>query len=464
MIRLFKVSFPGNVVALVVSEAILIFSCYVLATYWALQVAVDVYLLDDGGLWAIGLLVVVILLGFYFYDLYDNYRIRSRILLFQQFCLVLGVAFLLQALLNYGRWNVLLLPRGTMMYGSLLALVVLPLWRILFTKAVWKALGSQRLLFLGSSEAVRQIIVRIFEQPELGLAVIGYLDNDPDAPEYLSGAPRLGAIAELDQIVAAQRPDTIVVGMTERRRNLPVERLLYLRFSGIRIEEAAITYEAIFRRVSTRDLRPSQLIFSAELGPRPGSIALQSVYSFLMGFIGVVVTLPVMAVVAVAVKLSSPGPVLFRQTRVGFDGVPFTVFKFRSMYQDAEARTGAIWATKDDPRITPWGRWLRNLRLDELPQLFNVLRGEMSIVGPRPERPEFVAVLQETIPYYRQRHCVKPGITGWAQINHKYGDSIEDTLIKLEYDLYYIKNLAVSLDAYIVFHTIKTMLLGRGAQ
>jgi exopolysaccharide biosynthesis polyprenyl glycosylphosphotransferase len=252
--------------------------------------------------------------------------------------------------------------------------------------------------------------------------------------------------------------------MQERRQNLPVDRLLELRFSGIHIEEAAITYEAVFHRVSTRDLRPSQLIFSTELGPRPGAIQLQSVYSFLIGVIGVVVTLPIMLVVALLVKLSSPGPVLFRQKRVGLDGVPFTLYKFRSMRQDAEAGTGAIWASKDDPRVTPLGRWLRKLRLDELPQLFNVLRGEMVLVGPRPERPEFVAVLQEKIPYYRQRHCVKPGITGWAQINHKYGDTIEDTLVKLEYDLYYIKNLAVSLDAFIVFHTVKTMLLGRGAQ
>jgi exopolysaccharide biosynthesis polyprenyl glycosylphosphotransferase len=464
VIRLFKVSIPSSAIALLVSEAILIFSCYVLATYWALDVAADVYLIDDGGLWAIGLTVVVILFGLYFYDLYENYRIRSRMLLVQQFCLVLGVSFLLQALLNYGRWNFLLLPKWTMMYGSLLTLVVVPSWRIVFTSMVWKALGSQRLLFLGSSEAVRQIIVRIFERPELGFAAIGYLDNDPDAPAYLSGAPRLGTIAHLDEVVATLRPDTIVVGMTERRLNLPVERLLHLRFSGIRIEEAALTYEAIFRRVSTRDLRPSQLIFSAELGPSPGSIALQSAYSLVIGLVGAILTLPIMIAVAILLKLTSPGPVLFRQTRVGYDGTTFTVFKFRSMYADAEARTGAIWATKDDPRITPLGRWLRKLRLDELPQLFNVLRGEMSIVGPRPERPEFVTVLQETIPYYRQRHCVKPGITGWAQINHKYGDTIEDSLIKLEYDLYYIKNLALSLDAYIVFHTVKTMLLGRGAQ
>jgi exopolysaccharide biosynthesis polyprenyl glycosylphosphotransferase len=177
-----------------------------------------------------------------------------------------------------------------------------------------------------------------------------------------------------------------------------------------------------------------------------------------------VVTLPVMLITATLVKLTSAGPVLFRQTRTGLNGAPFKLYKFRSMYQDAEAHTGAVWSKKDDPRVTPVGWWLRRLRLDELPQLFNVLRGEMSLVGPRPERPEFVHLLQEQIPYYSQRHCVKPGITGWAQINHKYTDSVNDAIVKLEYDLYYIKNLATSLDLYILFHTVKTMLLGRGAQ
>jgi exopolysaccharide biosynthesis polyprenyl glycosylphosphotransferase len=200
------------------------------------------------------------------------------------------------------------------------------------------------------------------------------------------------------------------------------------------------------------------------MGPRRGSVVLQSIYSPALALIGTVLALPVMLVAAIAVRLTSRGPVLFRQTRVGLDGEVFTLYKFRSMYVDAEARTGAVWATKNDPRVTWIGRWLRMLRIDELPQLWNVLRGEMSLVGPRPERPEFVKVLAEKIPYYRQRHCVKPGITGWAQINHKYGDTIEDTVTKLEYDLYYIKHLSVALDVYIIFHTLKTMLRLRGAQ
>ena len=165
-----------------------------------------------------------------------------------------------------------------------------------------------------------------------------------------------------------------------------------------------------------------------------------------------------------AVRLSSPGPILYRQTRVGLDGLPFTLYKFRSMRADAEAKTGAVWATKDDPRVTRVGRTIRKIRFDELPQLFNVIQGEMSIVGPRPERPEFVKELSEKIPYYRQRHGVRPGITGWAQINYKYGDTIEDTVCRWSSTSIHIKNMAVSLDIYIIFHTIKAMLLLRGSQ
>ena len=171
-----------------------------------------------------------------------------------------------------------------------------------------------------------------------------------------------------------------------------------------------------------------------------------------------------MLLVAFAVLVTSPGPVLFRQTRVGLNGKPFTIYKFRSMRVDAEAETGAVWAVKNDPRVTAIGKYLRILRLDELPQLLNVIRGEMSIVGPRPEHPEFVQTLSEVIPFYRQRHSVKPGITGWAQINYKYGETIEDAIVKLEFDLYYIKNLSLSLDMYIIFHTMKAMLVTQSGQ
>jgi exopolysaccharide biosynthesis polyprenyl glycosylphosphotransferase len=265
-------------------------------------------------------------------------------------------------------------------------------------------------------------------------------------------------------VVSDSKPSRIVVGLTDRRSLLPFNELLDLRFRGVAIEESARAYETAFARISLKELRPSDLVFSSDLGPRPLNLSLQSIYCWIIALTAVVLTLPLMALVAILVRITSPGPALFQQVRVGKDDHPFTLFKFRSMRNDAEAGTGAVWAQRNDPRVTPLGKWLRKLRLDELPQLFNVLKGEMSIVGPRPERPEFVQKLEAEIPFYRQRHCVKPGITGWAQINHKYGDTLEDTITKLEYDLYYIKNMAPALDFYIMFQTAKVMLLSRGAQ
>lgn len=463
MIRLFRVFIPTSVVALLASEIILTYTCYVIATFLMMDVAPEVFLIDDNGWLRIALVVGCLMLGIYFHDLYTQFRIRSRILLLQQMVVVVGVTFLTQALLVYLRLQDLILPTWVMIVGSGLTLVLLPAWRIFFSSVVMKAMGSERVLFLGTSSVSQEIVQYLTEHPETGLTALGYLDNIEPGTE-VGGAKVLGQIPDLETIVSQFRPDRIVVGMSERRQRLPVNQLLEMRLSGIHIEDALTTYESTFGRISTRELRPSQLIFSAELGPNPNRVMLQSLYSTTIALVAAVIALPIMLLVVIAVKLSSSGPALYRQQRVGKNDAPFMLYKFRSMYVDAEAKSGAVWAKKDDPRITPVGRWLRKLRLDELPQLFNVLRGEMSIVGPRPERPEFVAELERRIPYYRQRHCVKPGITGWAQINHKYGDTIEDTIIKLEYDLYYIKNLAPALDAFIIFQTAKVMLLSRGSQ
>jgi sugar transferase (PEP-CTERM system associated) len=463
MIRLFRVFIPASVVALLVSEVILTFTCYVVATFLVLDVDPEVFLFYDNGWLRITLVVTCLMVGIYFHDLYTQFRIRSRILLLQQVIVVVGVTFLTQALLVYLRLRELILPTWLMIVGSSLTLIFLPLWRIFFSSVVMKAMGSERVLFLGTSSVAQEIVQHLLEHPETGLLPIGYVDN-VDGETEIAGAKILGRICDLRTIVEQFRPDRIVVGMSERRDRLPVNELLEMRLSGIHIEDALSTFEATFGRISTNELRPSQLVFSTELGPNPTGVMLQSIYSMIIAVVATAIALPIMALVAVAVKLTSTGPVIFRQRRVGKNDVPFVLYKFRSMYANAEAQSGAVWAKKDDPRITPIGKWLRKLRLDELPQLFNVLKGDMSIVGPRPERPEFVKELEQRIPYYRQRHCVKPGITGWAQINHKYGDTIEDTIRKLEYDLYYIKNLAPALDAFIMFHTAKVMLLSRGSQ
>jgi len=459
LIRLFRVFIPASVVALLISEVLLVLACYVSGLY-IVHVDPAFYLFDENNFWKLGLLTGFIVLGIYFQDLYGSLRVRSRILLVQQICLAVGCALLAVAFLGYIEPS-LLMGRWLMMLGSLLVIVVLPLWRVFFWKYVVAGFGSERVLLMGNSSILGDVIESLLHRPEFGYTVLGYL-----CEEEPCGFPVvcLGKIEDVRSVCEQHRPTRIVVGMEERRNRMPFRDLLDIRFGGIMIEDVADTYEMATQRVCTRKIQPSQLIFSSMLGPRRQALTVQKLYSLLMGTTGLLVASPLMVATWIAVKASSPGPAFYRQRRVGMNGKVFTVYKFRSMYVDAEARTGAVWASKDDPRVTPLGRWLRKLRLDELPQFWNVVKGDMSIVGPRPERPEFVELLAHQIPYYRQRLAVKPGITGWAQINHKYGDTQLDAMIKLEYDLYYIKNLAPALDFYIIFHTIKVMLLSRGAQ
>ncbi len=466
MIRLFRVFIPASVVGLLISEILLIFACYVAASlvrtpfFQTTYLDPYTYLVVEANWWKLLVVVGLIVLGMYFQDLYADLRIVSRVLLVQQVCLAVGASLLLMAFLGF-LYPDLLLGRWLMILGSLGVVVLLPLWRLLYWKYVVIAMRSERVLLMGNAAVLAEVAQEVLQKPEFGYRLIGYLcEEEPcDFP-----VPCLGTVRDVRAVCEREKPTRIVVGMAERRNRLPVQDLLEIRFEGVIIEDAADAYEMAMRRVCSRQIQPSQLIFSSELGPRPQALAVQNFYSLLIGALGLVVLSPLMLLTALAVKLTSPGPVFYKQQRVGMNGKIFWVYKFRSMYVDAEARTGAVWAKKDDPRITPVGKWLRKLRLDELPQFWNVVRGDMSIVGPRPERPEFVEILGHQIPYYRQRLAVKPGITGWAQINHKYGDTELDAMIKLEYDLYYIKNVAAALDFYIIFHTVKVMLLSRGAQ
>ena len=468
MRQLFRVFIPASIIGLVLSEIILTFLCY-LAGSWLVGRLLNPYLdirtfiFDEGGLFQIGVVVACLVLGLYFQNLYSDVRVKSVALLVQQICLVIGLAFLVQALLAYARRADWSLPRWAMIFGSILALMVIPAWRIFYSRVLLKAIGFQRVLFLGVSPVSQEIAAHLVARPEIGMRVLGYIDDSDDVAD-LPGGRIIGRVQDLTSLAETLKPDMIVVGMAERRKELPMSEMLHLRFAGVHFEEAAVTFEAAFGRVSTRQMRPARLVFSSDLGPRKGSVFWHSLYSFPLAVLLLILFSPVMLIVAIIVKLTSPGPIFHRQVRVGLNGSTFTLYKFRSMYADAEARTGPVWAKKGDHRITPAGKWIRRFRIDEFPQLLNVLRNEMALVGPRPERPEFVASLTKQIPYYNYRHCVRPGITGWAQINYKYGDTLDDAVMKLEYDLYYIKNLAISLDFFIIFHTVKVMLFSETAQ
>ena len=462
MIRLFRVFVPLGALTLLISEILLVSAAFVLAAFIVLQVDPVVYLLYDGGLICIILVVLSLLAGLYFQDLYSEITVKSKVVLLHQLCLAVGIAFLMQGLFSY-LFRDLRMPAHMMITGSFLSMAGMFGWRVFFSRHAFPLVGRERLLFLGCNSVLTDIAHYLVAHPEKGVSVTGIIEDGKDCEGDLP-VKLLGPIGSMREIVDATAPSRIVVGMSERRNRIPVNDLLDLRFSGHVIEEASTVYERVCGRVCTKELRPSQLIFSGEQGPRRQTMLLQALTHTILASVGVVISLPLMLLVAVAVRLTSPGPILYRQTRVGMNGENFTLYKFRSMQVDAETGTGAVWAARDDPRVTSVGKIIRKLRFDELPQLFNVLRGEMSLVGPRPERPEFVRTLSEKIPYYRQRHCLRPGITGWAQINYKYGDTVEDAITKLEYDLYYIKNMSLSLDSYIIFHTLKAMLFSGGAQ
>jgi len=431
--------FSTRILSLLVPETILIFSCYILAAYWSGGADPTVFLLYDNGLLQIALVVAGVLVGLQLNKLYVQVGVRSKILLVQQLCLTLGATFLWESLLSYLRIPDLVLAPSIMMPGSALTLAVLLAWRMFYSAALWKSLGAKRVLFYGANAAALEAGSSLAAHPELGLALAGYIDDDQPLGAPLNGSRVLGSTADLARVVSEVHPDRIVVGVTERRRAMPFRELLDLQFRGIEIQRVAELYEAACERVCVAELLPSQLIFSDELGARRGAIALQAIYSNVVALAGLALLAVLALPIAVLVKLSSPGPVAEGHLRWGVNLVPFTLYRFRCRRADGQP--------------TRVGAWLRRLHLDALPQLLNVIRGEMSLVGPRPHNPEFIPVLMEQMPYYGQRHAVRPGIFGWSQLNCDYGKR-RDARESLEYDLYYIKHMSPALDAYIVLHSL----------
>jgi sugar transferase (PEP-CTERM system associated) len=296
------------------------------------------------------------------------------------------------------------------------------------------------------------------QRPELGIEVAGWTGN-------IVGELNREAVADhMMGLVQQNGVHRVIVAMPERREKLPVDELLTLRQAGVKVEEATNWLERISGKIEVEHLNPSWLIFADGFRFSPFFRGVRRGLNLSVALLGLVLALPLLPFIALAVKLSSPGPVFYHQKRVGKGSAEFFCYKFRTMRQDAEADTGATWATDDDPRITRVGKFLRSARLDEIPQLWCVLKGDMHFVGPRPERPEFVESLIKEIPYYGVRHMVRPGITGWAQVKYRYGNTREDALEKLQYDLFYIKNASLGLDLLIWFQTVKIVLLGRGAK
>lgn len=329
----------------------------------------------------------------------------------------------------------------------------------------WRTLSlKKRLLILGTGQLAMDLCTVIRSKPWLMLHIVGFLDGAAgEVGERLVEEPSIiGTYDQLAQAVKTHRVDTIVICLADHRSLLPIQGLLAFKTVGVNIIEGHHLFETTSGRLLIDSLRPSTLIFST--GFRRGLISAmcKRFLDVVVSAVGLVVLIPLFALIVVSIRLDSPGPVLFKQVRVGLRGRLFSIWKFRSMQQDAE-KAGPRWAQANDTRISRVGWWLRKTRFDEIPQLVNVLRGDMSLVGPRPERPVFVQELRSTIPYYDIRHTVRPGITGWAQVRFRYGASAKDAHTKLQYDLFYVKNFSLLLDLKVLVKTIRVVLIGEGA-
>lgn len=512
---------PGKTLVLIASEAALI-ACGLL-TATALRVmdlgALRQQVLEPGALLRYGLVIVVCGLALYYYDCYDLQAVSRRSALFIRLLQALGTACLLLAFLYYCDPD-LSLGRGVAVIAAPLIIVTVATWRLLVDAGAPFLRRSERILIVGDGPAGGYLAEEILRRPELNIDIVGILSEAGAdtfggregggaaarvpvhftwryAPTHSlrSGAAALaisafgegvlsaataiaedvtvardrifpaviGTPADVERRAVSTRADRVVLCLNERRGVTPTKELLRLKFVGVKIEEAHNMYERTTGRILLDHLSPSWLILSEGFRKARLVLAIKRMSDILISCVALVLTLPVMALVALAVFLESGGPVLFRQERVGLNGRPFQILKVRSMRKETEVKQ-ASWTSDHDPRITRVGRVIRKFRLDELPQLINVLRGDMSLVGPRPEQPSLAQMLEDEIPFYGQRHSLRPGITGWAQVKYGYGATVEQSKIKLEHDLFYIKHLSMALDLAIIFETVKVLLSGSGAK
>ena len=472
MIRLLHAYFPARTFFLWISEACLVSLAFLAAMVARLGPGTAVRMLSDqnGGL-KIFIVSAGIITCMYYFDLYDSSVLANRREMLIRLVQVLGTIYSVSVFIYYF-YPPLELGRGIFVIGLLFVATSLFLWRRAFFAVNSAAEFADRALILGDGPMADLLQYEFESRPELGLRVVGrtwadgngndrlnYGNNESASNEYLADMAD-----SLCRDVQRLRVNRIVVAMGDRRGKLPVERLLSLKCRGVRVQDGADVYETITGKVPIESVRLASLLFSPGCHASRFHLFYKRLAAVLFSVTGLILSLPLLPFIILAIGLTSKGPILYRQKRTGRDGVVFDCYKFRTMRSDAEADTGATWAKDDDPRITPVGKFLRTSRMDEIPQLWNVLKGEMSIIGPRPERPEFVEELSRKIPFYQLRHTVRPGISGWAQVRYKYGSSVEDAREKLRYDLYYIKNMSMGLDLLICFSTIKIILLGRGAK
>jgi sugar transferase (PEP-CTERM system associated) len=461
MIRICKHYIPWNLAFLVIAESVIVFgSVYAgsiikrLLNFHPVLISLD-YTYSKAIVIALATVIT-----FYIVDLYDSQLHLRRGEFFVKISTCLVITFFIIASINF------LIPSLQLhSMDYLLSLIVFVPVIICFRSLYYWAINisKDKIIILGVNDIARNIAQELADGSSHGFEVQGLIAENFISTDEVLDCSVLGGIQELVEIVQDRKPSVVVVALSERRGMFPYKEILDCKLQGIRVEDWPTFYEKLTGKIIIQNLRPSWLIFADGFTRNSLTRTLKRITDILLAAVGLCIALPMIALIAVLTKLDSYGPVFFRQERVGENGRIFTLYKFRTMVQDAEKETGPVWAQETDPRTTRLGKILRRTGLDEIPQMFNVLIGDMSFVGPRPERPHFVAELQEKIPYYSQRLVVKPGITGWAQVRYGYGATVEDAIEKLQFDLYYIKNMSFFLDMLIILSTVHKVLFAKVA-
>jgi len=459
-IKVFNLYYPIRNVVFFITETTLIFLSILMASIVKIEIIDDCVFIWNNVLPKVSLITLICVLTLYYHDLYDFGIVYGYGELFIRLLQSLGISCLLLAGI-YTLFPQLIIAEKVFMFSLLFIVSFILSWRLVYNWILKEEKFKEKVLILGS-DSFAYDIVKETERKDTGFNILGIL-GDSNPSSFTGGVSMLGSTKDILPIAKRFPCERIVLALSEQRGNLPVSELLELKLRGKIIQDGVEFYEHLTGKIMIEKLRPSYFIFSNGFKISKFRQRVKRLLDICLSLIGLVLSMPICAIIAIAIKLDSKGPVLFKQERVGEGERPFILYKFRSMHINAE-RDSPIWAKENDPRVTRVGRVIRNMRIDEIPQMFNVLKGEMSFVGPRPERPYFVKMLKEQIPYYSQRHAVKPGITGWSQIRYRYGDSVQDAIEKLKYDLYYIKNMSFLFDLAILFETTKVLLLRKGAR
>jgi sugar transferase (PEP-CTERM system associated) len=465
MIRLFRQYVSPRKIIFVVGEGLLIFCAVTLVSFFVLGRELGITSMLEIIWPKILLISVTTQFSLYFSDLYEFAASDTPIDLASRLIQSIGITSIILAIV-YFIWPDMNIGKWIFFASLILLLLFLVSWRFLYSLIIQRNFFAEKALVLGSGELTRDIMNEINSRKDLGYDVCAVITDEKgkiDKDQFKGMSIKYG-FGNICDFASAKGVSSVIVALDEKRGILPYKELLSCKMRGINIIDGESFYERITQKLLVEKINPSWLIFSDGFVKSRISRVTKRLVGLILSVFMLFLLAPLMLLTAVAIKLDSRGPVFFSQERVGENGEIFVLRKFRSMRTDAEEESGPMWATEDDPRITRVGKIIRKLRIDELPQLWNVFNGDMSFVGPRPERQFFVEKLKKTVPFYNERFSVKPGVTGWAQIKYPYGASEQDALEKLKYDLYYIKHMSILMDFVIIFHTVKTVLLGRGSR